>query len=124
MLKGWKGSVKARHFVLALHDYFIEKYAVGEVTQSLGKDFTLGRALIQARKTAEDRWALECINTRTLQPVLEAFDDDATGFITIKEANQLTASRPHDWRCVCDYDCQYAAYRLFSAFHSGSHFGQ
>jgi hypothetical protein len=24
--QGWRGSVKARHFVLALHDYFHEKY--------------------------------------------------------------------------------------------------
>jgi hypothetical protein len=66
--------------------------------QSLTKDFTIDRALVQANKTAEDFWALACISTRTLQPVLEAFDDDSSGFITIKEVNQLTASKPKGWR--------------------------
>ena len=31
---------------------------------------------------------------------MEAFDEDASGFITIKEANDFTCSRPQDWRWV------------------------
>lgn len=33
-----------------------------------------------------------------LQPISEAFDDDASGFITVNEANTFTTSRPLDWR--------------------------
>jgi hypothetical protein len=97
--QGWKGSVKSRHFVLALQDYFLEKYTAKDIShQILTKDFTINHALVQANKTADDCRALACISTRTLQPVLEAFDDDSTGFITVKEVNQLTASKPKDWR--------------------------
>ena len=35
-----------------------------------------------------------------LQPILEAFDDDASGFITITEMNHFTTSKPEEWRLV------------------------
>lgn len=47
-----------------------------------------------------DEWALEWINVTRLQPIVEAFDDDASNFITVTEANDLTTSRPRDWRCA------------------------
>ena len=31
---------------------------------------------------------------------MEAFDEDASGFVTIKEANNFTRSRPQGWRWV------------------------
>ena|ERR1700722_2246886 len=97
MLQGWKGSVKARRFVLALQDYFIEKYHASEtLPDSVTPD--LKRALSQANKRADDHWALASINVHNMQPILEAFDDDGTGFVSIKEANQLAESRPHGWR--------------------------
>ena len=46
----------------------------------------------------EDRWALDWIDISRLQAISEAFDDDASGFVTISEVNQLTSSRPIEWR--------------------------
>ena len=45
-----------------------------------------------------DAWAIKYIDILRLQPILEAIDDDASGFITIGEMNRFTASRPIDWR--------------------------
>ncbi|OJT10257.1 hypothetical protein TRAPUB_13211 [Trametes pubescens] len=84
----WPGHVKARHFVLALRDYYrqqieAKRRAKGEENPShIGDD---------------DEWALEWININRLQSIAEAFDDDASGFITVAEVNQFTTARPKGW---------------------------
>ncbi len=45
-----------------------------------------------------DQWALQYINLLRIQPLIEAFDDDVSGFVTIDEANALCAGRPENWR--------------------------
>ncbi|KAJ7578160.1 hypothetical protein C8J56DRAFT_797697, partial [Mycena floridula] len=93
---GWKGSVKARHFVLALHDYFTEKFEQPNIQQSSvdskGRNWNL-----VAKKPKDDRWTLAYINVSHVQPILEAFDDDGTGFISVKEVNDFVLSKPHGW---------------------------
>ncbi|KAJ7177952.1 hypothetical protein C8R46DRAFT_667658 [Mycena filopes] len=86
---GWRGSVKARHFVMALRDYFQEEHPAptegGEHDHpELGID-------------KEDEWALEYINIVRLQAISEAWDDDASGFVTVAEVNAFTSMRPLDW---------------------------
>lgn len=80
----WRGSVKARHFVLALKDYFAETIDGG------GSEGVAG----------SDRWTLHYIGINYIRSILEAFDEDASGFVTVKEANNFTRSRPLDWRWV------------------------
>ncbi len=48
-------------------------------------------------KCNNDRWALAYFNVAHVQPILEAMDDDATGFITTKEINNFTKSIPPGW---------------------------
>ncbi|THU88449.1 hypothetical protein K435DRAFT_917088 [Dendrothele bispora CBS 962.96] len=112
----WKGSVKARHFVLALHDHFLaERTLVNVPVEELPSSPTTdtpvadssGRPLsviINGETTAvtvarqrQDTWALAYINITRVQPILEAIDDDGTGFISIKEVNDFTDSRPEGW---------------------------
>ncbi|KAK7062915.1 hypothetical protein VNI00_000413 [Paramarasmius palmivorus] len=83
----WKGSVKARHFVLALHDHFNERPRV----------ITSHRSSAGLNFLNENEWPLSYININHVQPILEAFDDDGTGFVTIKEVNTFAESRPDDW---------------------------
>lgn len=82
LFQGWRGNVKARHFVMALKDYYIEK-AAGESAGSL---------------VGADKWALKYINVGRARTILEAFDDDASGFVTVQEVNNFTRARPLDWR--------------------------
>lgn len=55
----------------------------------------------------DDEWTLEYINITRLQAVIEAFDDDTLGFITVIEINAFAASKPRlDWRYdVCAVRC-------------------
>ncbi|KAJ7248435.1 hypothetical protein C8J57DRAFT_1358239 [Mycena rebaudengoi] len=89
-MMGWRGSVKTRHFVMALRDYFQEKWATSGGADSASEKV----------KAANDTWALTYINVVRLQPISEAFDDDASGFVTVSEVNAFTASRPMGWSIV------------------------
>ncbi|KAF7322010.1 Protein kinase domain-containing protein [Mycena kentingensis (nom. inval.)] len=106
--QGWKGSVKARHFVLALNDYYTEKFSAKDIA-SLANSVAGsappspiispvdGTLLMPAPETDDDRWALSYINVAHLQPILEAVDDNGTGFVSIKEVNDFAMTRPKGW---------------------------
>ncbi|KAJ6591176.1 hypothetical protein DFH09DRAFT_195515 [Mycena vulgaris] len=81
----WRGSVKSRHFVMALRDYYQEGVEDAETAAATGK------------KRNPDDWALAYLNVSRLQSISEAFDDDASGFVTVAEANAFTTSRPLGW---------------------------
>jgi hypothetical protein len=85
ILKGWRGSVKSRYFVISLRDYYQE----GGESSAANID-----------KPSDDDWALQYFSVSRLQPISEALDDDASGFVTVAEANTFTTSRPLDWRYV------------------------
>ena len=91
-MKGWRGNVKARHFVLALRDHYLEK-----LTTEIEGVPDMGTSAI-SNTTNPDAWAIKYIDVMWVQPILEAFDDDASGFITVSEVNRFTSSRPVDWR--------------------------
>ncbi len=55
----------------------------------------ISEAIVQPEN---DQWALPYINLLRIQPLMEAFDDDVSGFVTINEANALCAGRPENWR--------------------------
>ncbi|KAI0265555.1 hypothetical protein BC834DRAFT_987866 [Gloeopeniophorella convolvens] len=83
----WRGNVKARHFVLALRDHFLDKIGEGHGSTATSIHESLD----------PDAWAIAYIDVLHLQPIMEAFDDDASGFITITEMNRFTRSRPLNW---------------------------
>lgn len=49
--------------------------------------------------TSPDSWAMKYINIGRVRRILEAFDDDTSGFVTVSEVNNLTQLKPADWRC-------------------------
>ncbi len=48
--------------------------------------------------TMTDPWALQHITFLCIQPLMEAFDNDVSGYVTINEANAFSAGHPKDWR--------------------------
>jgi hypothetical protein len=112
--QGWKGSVKGRHFVLALLDYFAEKVrssnqSVPDATSappspppssvpvtdipSIDVTLTADLTVKKDKREVEDEWAFQYINILHVQPLLEAFDDDATGYvICLFRSKRLTPS--------------------------------
>ncbi|THV00737.1 hypothetical protein K435DRAFT_718738 [Dendrothele bispora CBS 962.96] len=105
---GWKSSVKARHFVLALQDYFTQKFKI-EAANNLGNSAYLSpastisllslfsNAFSSSTNIPRERWAVAHIHVAHVQPILEAIDDDGTGFISINEVNTFVGSRPDGW---------------------------
>lgn len=80
--------------MLALRDHYLEKLASGtESALGMGTDGVY-------HSPDPDAWAIKHIDVMRLQPIMEAFDDDASGFITVGEMNRFTSSRPLDWRLV------------------------
>lgn len=57
-------------------------------------------------------WALKYIDTAWLKPIMEAFDDDSSGYITIAELNSFTDAKPESlaWggavRCYIPHEDQ------------------
>ncbi|KJA15486.1 hypothetical protein HYPSUDRAFT_58773 [Hypholoma sublateritium FD-334 SS-4] len=100
---GWKGSVKARHFVLALQDYYTDKINsmvsenLGGGRRQSGMPILAQRKDLLSFRQQNNKWTLAYINAAYVQPILEAFDDDGTGFISIKEVNNFTESCPKGW---------------------------
>lgn len=129
--------MKARHFVLALHDHFSEKYSklsspnnhTEEVPQPqpsrssespilagakpLDGSITQSLSVMDRQNEDDDKWAMKYISLSYIQPILEAFDDDGSGFISIKEVNDFTNSRPKNWRCVSRHWPSFAVNPVF-----------
>ncbi|KAJ7869275.1 hypothetical protein B0H14DRAFT_2571888 [Mycena olivaceomarginata] len=97
--QGWKGSVKATAATLLWR----KALWVRSPALPLPPRFCPPRPLRSQRKLhpsetpEDDRWALAYINVAHLQSILEAVDDDSTGYVTIKEANDFTMSCPKGW---------------------------
>ncbi|EAU90989.2 hypothetical protein CC1G_02376 [Coprinopsis cinerea okayama7 len=109
---GWKGSVKARHFVLALHDYYtnqanqrsspsdrssLSPLPSPGMPRSPQPSSARSHSSLLQRRRQDDRWALAYINAAYVQPILEAVDDDGTGFVSVMEVNTFVESRPDGW---------------------------
>ncbi|KAJ4475478.1 hypothetical protein J3R30DRAFT_3375675 [Lentinula aciculospora] len=111
----WKGSVKARHFVLALQDFYSDKMSgskgsiVPPILPTLLPEPPLSPVPLSAASTVasadwavtslprDDSWALRYIGVAHVQPILEAVDDNGTRFVSIKEVNTFATSKPNGW---------------------------
>ena len=100
---------------MALREFYAERYADAAnedvTTLAIPKEaagtpvsplwtstFTPRRKAVGVRP--EDRWTLDYITIMRIQPLLEAFDDDASSFVTVSEVNAFTQARPRDWKYV------------------------
>ena len=97
--------------MLSLRDHYLEKVASGT-----GSILGVGPAGITGSPDP-DAWAIKYIDIMRLQPILEAIDDDASGFITIGEMNRFTSSRPIDWRLVLPHKYVDTISWIFSLLH-------
>lgn len=87
----WRASLKARHFVASLHDHFIDRFNEADLPFGMGEDRPLplsNNGLAAALTTpgptsSNDRWCLRYMTIAFVPPILQAFDDDASGFVSI-----------------------------------------
>ncbi|TCD69483.1 hypothetical protein EIP91_007413 [Steccherinum ochraceum] len=74
---GWRGYAKANPFISTLREHFKQADAVER----------------------SDQWAVAYIDSTRIQSIMEAFDNDASGYVTIPELNAFTDGNPRelDW---------------------------
>ncbi|KAJ7192237.1 hypothetical protein GGX14DRAFT_480287 [Mycena pura] len=104
--QGWKASVEVRNFVLALNDYYADKFDAAENAGMRGSAAAseAGSGPPSPTETGhdfpttqDDQWTLAYINPAHIQPISEAVDDDASGFVSSREANVFASRRPENW---------------------------
>jgi len=117
--ENWRSSVKARHFVFALHDYYIDRLtnphiagvfhhaedklsALGSVPHTptfsqAGTDIDVDEISSRLEEIERDAWCLPFLSVSFAPAILEAIDDDSSSFVKIKEANSFSSSRPYGW---------------------------
>ncbi|KAI9059697.1 hypothetical protein FKP32DRAFT_1541614, partial [Trametes sanguinea] len=80
----WTGVVKGRILVHALREHYAQDDVSGGPTQMQGQ---------------VDKWALHYLNIAWLNPILEAIDDDTSGYISVSEINRFMQRLPQelDW---------------------------
>ncbi|KAG6907675.1 hypothetical protein DXG01_007825 [Tephrocybe rancida] len=108
---GWKSTVKARHIVLALRDYYLgsSPLLAEPISPEYPPPFHLPSPPLSSGSWSEvtnypppttieeDAWAVAYVNVSYLQPIAEAIDDDGSGFVNIREVNDFTSLRPSGW---------------------------
>ena len=117
VLKHWKTSVKANHFVMALHDHFTQRrYSMSgaQKLSSPGPPNLSDEKPVPAKEENEtnatnsdlppfdvkDQWTLRYISAHLVRPLIEVLDEDMSSFVTIDEVNAFTAACPAEWRYV------------------------
>lgn len=113
---------KARSLVLGLREYYAERRKESassehQALEEIQKIVSINDepdskkvqdvAEVSSRGIrAEDEWALEYITISRIQPLLEAFDDDASSLVSVSEVNAFSRARPKEWRFVtCRLRC-------------------
>ncbi|EMD40079.1 hypothetical protein CERSUDRAFT_63568 [Gelatoporia subvermispora B] len=93
--KGWTGHAESRQFVMALRDYFNGNLV--EVKKS-----TI-RGDATSNQIARDEWALAYISPKWQHRIMEAIDDDASGYVTVAELNKFMDALPKEleWSLPC-----------------------
>ncbi|KAF9482851.1 hypothetical protein BDN70DRAFT_874437 [Pholiota conissans] len=95
-------SVKAKVFVLTFRDHIrVDNSTINTPIQGPallpGDMNSLTVRSPNASSTQDDsEWVLEYIDVAYVQPIVEAMDEDGSGFISVKEANNFALARPKD----------------------------
>jgi hypothetical protein len=100
---------------MALRDYFHEKWR-SEVKKAESVNTSTQHV---ADSPDSDDWALAYLHVQRLQPVSEAVDDDASGFVTVAEVNTFTNSRPINWRWVFALFLEHTILKRAPAYYTG-----
>ena len=87
--QGWKTNVPSNRFAVTLRDYLQSNTRRNEPFEA-----TSGQQ--------RDDWTTDFIELLYVQRIKEAFDEDASGYVTVAEVNKFTRGMPEDlhWRYV------------------------
>ena len=97
--------MKAKTFVLTLRDHLLADCSVANTPRSavlpeLRPDSPMDKPsdVTFGPERDQDSWFLKYIDVPYVRPIVEAMDEDGSGFISVKEANKFALSRPAGWK--------------------------
>ncbi|THH29709.1 hypothetical protein EUX98_g4473 [Antrodiella citrinella] len=85
----WRRNVKAKLFVLTLRDHFRDE--LYDVKTPLE-----GAPDQEDDERGTNDWTFEYLGLNWLQAIMEAFDEDGSGYVTVAEINRFTEALPVD----------------------------
>lgn len=80
--QGWRTSAKTTHFIRAICDHIQEEIHNPDIADS------------------SEEWMLQYLDARWHPSILDAIDDDKTGYVTVTKLNRFMAACPEGWRYV------------------------
>jgi hypothetical protein len=92
--------------VLALHDYYLDRAVFSAATahtatpENPDNPPTGSKPSPELTHDPEDDWCLQYLTVFHVPAIMEAFDDDASGYVKIKEVNEFTDEIPEDWNLL------------------------
>lgn len=107
----WRSSVKATHFIRDLKDFYVDQAFKATTSSQLiadsnsfipsipadGDPVVTSSSSQELQHNPEFDWCLQYLTIFNLPHLMEAFDDDSSGWIKIKEVNDFTDSIPRTW---------------------------
>ena len=95
--QNWRRNVKTRFFVMTLRDNF------HDIVTRLPTATSPVISVVDetpAPVADNDEWTSEYVTLSYLQPIMEAFDDDGSGYVTVEEVNRFVLALPSEiqWR--------------------------
>ncbi|KDR77268.1 hypothetical protein GALMADRAFT_246576 [Galerina marginata CBS 339.88] len=99
-----RSSVKAKVFVLTFRDHISNDNSApgtpilkrAAFLEEVGDSNMLHPSAPNIADKESDEWVLDYIDVAYVQPIVEAMDEDASGFISVKEANSFALARPRE----------------------------
>jgi len=90
-------------------------FASDTVSASPVDDTSLSPAKMSPQAT-DSEWAIKYIDVTRVQQIVEAMDEDGSGFISVDEANMFASSRPKkEVRYVTHFPCSHI--NVLSSFY-------
>ncbi|KZV91703.1 hypothetical protein EXIGLDRAFT_719097 [Exidia glandulosa HHB12029] len=111
----WRGSIRASQFVVGVQDYFRAKATKLEPLTPLTPPPTSTSSLPSHLSDQPEGWAINYVTLTRWRPILEAFDDDTSGWISISNVNSFTSGRPANYSVLKWIAYWAAAFRVVSA---------
>ncbi|KAG6835584.1 hypothetical protein H0H93_016792, partial [Arthromyces matolae] len=93
----WKPTIQARDFVLELQDYYQRHWQLTGDEAEITAPTISTTSISDPCLGQDDLWTIKYISTSYLQPITEAINDDASGFISIDDVNAFIIACPTGW---------------------------
>ncbi|KAJ7589819.1 hypothetical protein C8J56DRAFT_936291 [Mycena floridula] len=100
----WRGRAKTRALVLAIRDYFVERFERSKLgtfdpppAKSNQREEEEDNPANVMGQPLPDEWIIPYLDVKGLLNLQQALDPDLSGYTTVSELNKFTQAKPEGW---------------------------